>query len=409
MSASKPLWHGILLVAGGAIGAGIFALPTAASGAWMLWATLGFIFVWAMTYAAASMQAKVNLVVIHQPNSGLHFNSSFNAIVSYTLGKHWALLNNISISFIMMILMYAYTTAGASILNYTLTSFDMAVNNDQRGWLSLVFALLIAVVVSLGTSTVSRITLLLMVGMSILFVAVSSDLLPNVNLSSLAAPNDTFPYLWAALPVLVTAFACGGLVPSLVRHYPDKKQNVFKSLFWGTFLVLVVYLCWLLFTLGSVERSVYLDISNKGGDLASLVKALTDAGTNENIQVPMTLFSHFAIITSFLSVGLGFLHFLQDKLALNNTIKQRIMATVYCFLPPALASFFFPYGFIYAIGLAGLFVAFSFFVLPSVMAFSIRQKLPEQGLRGPIVTVALFGVMIVLLKCLSLLGLLPSA
>lgn len=33
MSAKKPLWHGVLLVAGGAIGAGMFALPMVSAGA----------------------------------------------------------------------------------------------------------------------------------------------------------------------------------------------------------------------------------------------------------------------------------------------------------------------------------------------------------------------------------------
>jgi len=32
----KPIWHGVMLVAGGAIGAGMFALPLVASGTWFI-------------------------------------------------------------------------------------------------------------------------------------------------------------------------------------------------------------------------------------------------------------------------------------------------------------------------------------------------------------------------------------
>ena len=414
MSSTKPLWHGILLVSGGAIGGGMFALPTAASGAWMLWATFGFVLVWAMTYLAASIQAKVNIMLVQTPDSGLTTESSFNALVNFALGKHWALLNNLSIAFIMMILMYAYTTAGASIISYTLTNMDIAFDNDQRGWLSLLFALCVATVVSLGTTWVSRITLLLMIAMAVLFAMLAAGLLPNVQFSQFIEPVDTHPYLWAALPVIVTAFACGGLVPSLVRHYPNKQLNVFRSLFYGTLLALVVYLLWLAFTLGTIERSVFLQIGKEGGDIGSLVNALINSSSKESnylqtIELNITLFSHFAIITSFLSVSLGFLHFLRDKLSLNAKRQKRILASIYCFLPPALASFFFPYGFVHAIGLAGLFVIFSFFILPSVMALKLRQKADGIILFASITSIVMFGVLVFVLKCLALLGMLPSA
>ena len=169
MAQSKPLWHGIMLVTGGAVGAGMFALPMASAGPWMLWATLGFGLVWLLTYVSASLLGKVNLALVAQPENGIDRNSSFDALVRAVLGRQWARVNNLSILFIMMILMYAYTTAGGSIISYTLSAADIEHEQGLRPCFSLGFAGLIAIVVALGTSIVSRVSLILMAAMAIMF------------------------------------------------------------------------------------------------------------------------------------------------------------------------------------------------------------------------------------------------
>ena len=57
----KPVWHGVALVAGGAIGAGMFALPMVSAGMWFSWSAVGLFITWALTYIAALLLAEVNL------------------------------------------------------------------------------------------------------------------------------------------------------------------------------------------------------------------------------------------------------------------------------------------------------------------------------------------------------------
>jgi len=407
MRGEKPLWHGTLLVAGGAVGAGIFALPMASAGAWMTWSTIGFLAVWAMTYMAASLFAKVNLAILADSNNSLDSQSSFSSLVSYTLGARWAAVNNLSIVFIMMILMYAYTSAGASIVSYSVESLNIDISTSNRGWLSLGFATLIGLIVWLGTSLVSQITLALMVGMTITFGIATVGILPSVNLSQLAEPIDTYHYLSGALPVYVTAFACAGLVPSLIKHYPEQQKKVFQSLFWGTFLALCVYLFWLIVTLGSIGREGFAPVLANGGNLADLVKALVNVGADPSLQSRLSVFSHCAIITSYLSIGVGLLHFMQDKLSLNNSARHRFIAALCCFAPPALASFMLPYGFVHAISYAGIFVAFSFFIVPAIMATVMTKRTQLPKLKCiPIATFA-FGLAIIALKVALVFSLLP--
>jgi tryptophan-specific transport protein len=407
MNNHKPTWHGILLVAGGAIGAGMFALPMVSAGAWMLWSTLGFLLVWYMTSLSASLFAKVNLALVADNKTNINDQSSFDSIVHAVMGSRWATLNNLSIMFIMMILMYAYISAGASIVAYSFESIGLQIETDMRKWLSLCFALIIALIVWLGTSIVSRVILVLMIGMALTFTVASRGIIPSVDFTILTSPTNSWSYLFAALPVYVTAFACGGLVPSLVRHYEFDPAKVYKSLLWGTLLALLVYLFWLSLTLGSIGRNGFIEIFTRGGNIGDLVKALVSIGVDPSLQARLNIFSHCAIITSFLSVGLGLFHFIQDKLCLGDSAMQRLKAIACCFVPPALGSFFLPYGFVHAISYAGLFVACSFFILPGVMAMVTTKK----GMLTPGIApywVIIFGAIIVGLKCALIFDLLPQ-
>lgn len=408
MVKTTPLWNGILLVAGGALGAGMFALPMVSAGAWIWWSTLGLFLVWGMTFVAAKLFVMVNFALIADTHNSLDHRSSFDSLVRYSLGLWWSRLNNVSIVFIMMILMYAYTSAGASIADYSLKSVGLEIDDSYRRWLSIGFATLIAITVAFGTSLVSRVLLIFLVMMAIAFFVSALGIMPSVELNHLTISINAPQYVLAAIPVYVTAFACAGLIPSLVRHYHAQPENVNKSLFWGSALVLFVYVLWLILTFGSIGRDGFGAVFAGGSNLGELVTALVNNGVDNTLEIRLNIFSHCAIITSFLSVGLGLFHFIQDKLLLGDTTKQRLIAAAICFGPPAIASFILPYGFIYAIGFAGMFVAFSFFVLPGIMALSLKQKAVITISNRIPLLVILFGILILGLKSALLFSWLPT-
>lgn len=308
----------------------------------------------------------------------------------------------------MMILMYAYITAGASIIGYTLQLFAIDFAASNKSWLSLLFSLFIAFIVWLGTSKVSQVSLVLLLAMSVSFLLAVIGIVPVVDTALLHTSESTLPFIPGVFPVFVTAFACAGLVPTLVRHYPDEQSNVFKSLLGGTFLALLVYFIWLIVTLGSIGREGFVNVIQNGSNIAVLVKALVTVDVNSSVQSWLTLFSHFAIMTSFLSVSLGLVHFMQDRLKLDDSKRQKFIAVLCCFVLPTLGSFFFPYGFVTAIGFAGLFVAFSFFILPGLMGLSLVRAGLLQSAKGLIVTSIAFGALVLVLKAASMFGWLPK-
>ncbi len=408
LAGPRPLWHGIMLVAGGAIGAGMFALPLVASGSWFVLSSLGLAFVCCITYLAAKLLLDVN---VRYPEG-----SSFDTLISDILGPRYAMINNLSIAFIMFILMYAYITAGAGILERSMIAklqilsfwpddFEIA-----RSFLSLVFASIAALFIALGASTVSRVSGILMLGMCASFIAANSGLVLSLEFSMLIKQADSsLKYLWAALPVFVTAFACAGLVPSLCEHYENKELDIKRALFLGLLLALLVYVVWLMSTLGHVSRESFLVVKSDGGGLNALVAALQTRTDSSAIKFSLVWFSNFAVITSFLGVGLGLVHFLRDRFDLDKQSHATLKAVLLAFAPPLIGSLIAPYGFVSAIAYAGVFVAFSFFIVPALMyktmrrdaALTFSEKVSWYSVAG-------FGVLIIILKIAGLLSILPS-
>ena len=74
----RPIRHGASLVAGGAIGAGMFALPLAAAGAWTVWTFIGLLTVCGLTFLAASI-----LLDVHKR---FELGTSFHTLVLKSFG-----------------------------------------------------------------------------------------------------------------------------------------------------------------------------------------------------------------------------------------------------------------------------------------------------------------------------------
>ena len=397
---SKPIWHGVILVAGGAVGAGMFALPLVSAGAWFSWAALSLTVVALFTYLAAKLLVEVNIKY--------EIGSSFNTLVRNTLGDTWAGINNISIAFIMFILMYAYITAGAGILGTSLTPILTEGTVLPRPLLSFVFASAVALFVWLDTSMVSRISTLLMVGMVVTFTTANFGLLESINLAALMSlETGSIKYLWSALPVFVTAFACASLVPTLSRHYNNQSEKINLCVLLGLSLALLVYFIWLVATLGNIPRVRFIDVAGNGSALNALIATLQSGSDSSFIRSSLTWFSHFAVITSFLSVSLGLAHFLVDRFKLTSSTMGRAKSVGLAFILPLIASAFAPYGFVSAIAYAGVFVAFSFFIVPALMYRKMALSDPTFSSRlwGPVLS---FGVIIIALKLSSILNWLPN-
>ena len=278
-------------------------------------------------------------------------------------------------------LKYAYISGGSSIVILTLDS-TLGYSPSQV-IAGLTFALLLASVVWLSTKAVDRVISVLIVGMmASLFLAVT-DLTLAANLRQLLIPDEGskdsyLPFVFAALPFYLTAFGFHPMVPSLIKYYGKKPVMIGRCMLIGSCLCFLVYLLWLVSTMGNLQRQAFLPIIADGGNIGVLVAAVNQVVPSEQLGKLLSVFANLAIITSFLGVSLALFDFITDKFNFSETPLGRLKTAIIVFLPPIVGGVFFPDGFIFAIGFAGMAVAFTALIVPPLMVKSSR-KIFAQG------------------------------
>jgi len=357
-----------MITAGSTIGAGMFSLPVVASGMWFWYSIICLVFLWLLNYWTALYILEANV----------HFEpgASFDTIIKKTLGKGWSIVVGISIAFLLYILLYAYYSGFSNIITQTLKWEIFDNSKWLQGFISLSFGIILALAVWRSTAIVGRICSILVVAMIITFIISMFGYtlqIETIKLFNMADKNPSYlKYIWAALPYFMTSFGFATIVPSLYKYYGKRPQLIKRGLLGGSFIAFLVYTLFIIVVFGNIDRSQFIHINQAGGNIGHLVNAFEKGGTNNLAYTVLNLFSNFAIISSFLGVGLGLFDFIADKFKLGNDTKGRFKTAVITFLPSGIASFFFPNGFIIAIGFAGLVLVFALCVVPVFIIKKIR-------------------------------------
>ncbi|WP_273404190.1 tryptophan permease [Actinobacillus porcinus] len=407
------LLGGIMIIAGGTIGAGMLANPISTSGVWFIGSILILIYTWFCMMSSGLMLLEANL---HYPTG-----ASFDTIVKDLLGKGWNALNGLSLAFVLYILTYAYITSGGGItegfINQLLSSPESAVEIGRTSG-SLIFAILLAAFVWFSTKAVDRFSTVLIAGMVISFVLSISGLVSSVKseilFDTLAQENTEYlPYALAALPVCLVSFGFHQNVPSLVKYYHRDASKVVKSVFIGTAIALGIYMLWQLAIQGNLPRAAFGPVIEKGGDIAALLNTLSATLETDYIAVALKFFAYMAIASSFLGVTLGLFDYIADLFNFDDSKLGRTKTALVVFLPPLILSLEYPYGFVLAIGYAGLAATIWAAIVPALLAKACRQKFPERqytafGGNGMVYFVILFGVLNILAQLAAQFGWLPE-
>ena len=406
---SPSLLSGIMITAGSAIGAGMFSLPIVSSGMWW-WYSLGCLFfLWLLNYLAALYLLEVNL----QFSPG----ASFDTIATNILGSTWNTLIGLSVAFLMYILLYAYFSAFGNIVTQTLQWDIFNSSTWWQGVMSLALGCLLGVIVWWSTAAVGRISTILVGGMVITFIlsigGFALQIEPAKLFNQSTASTDYFPFVWAALPYYMTSLGYATLVPSLYKFYGRDVGRIKNSLLGGSLIAAGVYALFLLVAFGNISRQEFIAINEAGGNIGHLVNAFEKGQSSSLINTALRIFSNFAIVSSFLGISLGLFDYIADKFSFANTAKGRLYTACLTFLPAGIASFFFPNGFIAAIGYAGLMMIFGFFIAPFFMIRKTRKNSQATTFQvGGGMTLLLFFLLASLLvgvcKILTILKLLPQ-
>lgn len=383
MQHKKSVFIGIMIIAGSAIGAGMFSIPIVSAGMWFSWAIPSLTLIWLISYLSSLMLMEVSVAY--------PIGSSFNTFVTDLLGRGWALVMAFSICFMLYILLYAYFSAFGNMAMHTLGWGSGGAHSAAdgahwlQGGLGFTLGLLLAGFVWMSTAIVGRISIVLVVGMVISFLMAmfsASAHVSTANLFEIAADGDHYmSYVWAGLPYFITSFGFATMVPSLYKYYGEDLLSIKRSLLFGSLIALVIYSIWVGMTFGIIPRNGFVEIIAAGGNVGDLVNGIEAQVGDGSIQTVITLFTNFAIVSSFLGVGLSLFDYLADRLQFDGTVSGRLKTAALTFIPPGVASFFFPHGFITAIGFAGVVLYICIFLIPFLMVVKLRASKKESGYR----------------------------
>ncbi len=395
---------GTAIVTGTVIGAGMFSLPVVSAGMGFLWS-----FMWLALTGFCMLHTAL---LILETNLNYEPGASFDTFIGQTLGPRWNMLNNVMLVFVLYVLCYAFISGGASSAAQTLRA---SMNLDLSPVVSVVlYSLLVAVIVWIGTSTVSRVTTVIVVGMVVSFALSIAQLMSGTTPALLLdVKTDYFVYSFAALPVYLASFGFHTNVPSLLKFYGKEPAAISKCLVYGTVISLGVYTVWQAVTLGQIPRDEWQPIIEQGGNIGPMVAAISGQDKTGMLMPLLTTFANLAVISSFLGGALGLFDFVADACGFKDDHFGRLKSTALTFLPPTVICMLFPNGFILAIGFVGLAAVVFAIIIPVKAAKVSRQKLGNPLFRvwgGNALLYFLLGYGVLVATChiLGLTGQLPE-
>lgn len=395
---SSKVFGSTLIIAGTTIGAGMLALPIVSAGIGFSVSSLIITALWAlMTFTALLM------VEIHQ--------YADKSATLYTLSKTYlGAKGKWLASFAMLLLFYAlcsaYIAGGGG--QFTERVFQLSGVNIPTSLGIIIFTLLIAMVVTIGTSSVDKVNrVLFSIKVIAMFIALAS-LAPNITTSYLVNLPLEQGLIFASIPVIFTSFGFHGSIPSVVQYLDGDTKSLRRVMIVGASIPLIIYIFWQVVTLGVIEQSTLLQKSNISG----LVAELSHQVNNKHIGTIIGIFADMALLTSFLGVSLGLFQYLGDSLYKTKASKQNPLIALITFLPPMGFALFYPQGFILALGYAAIALVILAIFLPVLLAIKVRkiktQHYQVAGGYPALVICVVAGLIIIIAQLMISFGWLPS-
>jgi tyrosine-specific transport protein 1 len=392
-----------LITSGTMIGAGMLAMPLTSAGIGFTFTVVLLILLWILLTYSALLFVEVYQTAEHDAGIG--------TLAAQYFGRPGRIVATSVLMIFLYALLSAYVTGGGAILASTLPDFA-APDLKMKGSI-LAFTILFGVFVAIGTSFVDALNRFLFIAMIAALFIVLGLMIPEIKIDNLMAMPIDKALLISASPVFFTAFGFHGSIPCLNKYLEGDVKALRFSIIVGSAITLVGYILWQFSTHGVLSQTRFLEILNQDPTLNGLIEAVRVITGSTIIAAIVKIFSALALITSFLGVALGLLECIDDLLKRAfNISANRLSLGFLTFLPPLLFAFFYPEGFILALGYAGQMFAFYAVVLPAALVWKARHQHPNLPYRVPggsgvLLFVSILGTIIVCIPFLIKLGVLP--
>jgi tyrosine-specific transport protein len=309
-------------------------------------------------------------------------------MVSRTLGRWGKGVCWVVYLLLLYSLIAAYIAGGSPLF---LQAISLATGWSAPDWLGpFPLLLFFGLFVYLGTRAVDRLNRLFMFGLILSYFLLVVFLPPHMDFSLLKQVH--FQAIWIALPVMMTSFGFHIIIPTLSTYLNHDVKKLRTVLFFGSIIPLIVYVLWELLILGVVPLTGQQGLISAWEQGQTATYSLSSLLNNPWIGSLASVFSFFAIMTSFLGVSLSLSDFLADGLKMKKFSWGREFACLLTFVPPLIFVLSYQQGFILALRYAGIFVTILLCILPALMALKIPsyRKPSKQLLLGVVILLSLF-------------------
>jgi tyrosine-specific transport protein len=357
------LFGGILLIAGSCIGAGMLGLPVLSAFAGFVPSLVMLLLAWLFMLSTGLLVLEVNLWFFEEV--------SLVTMAGRTLGIWGKLLSWSGFLFLFYAIMVAYIAGcGQLSADFISTLSGLALPPALCG---LLLTLFFTIFLYLGARAVDLFNRTMVVGLIISYLTLVALGLPYIQPQLLYHQDWSLAFI--VLPTMIISFGYHNLIPSLKNYIGHDAKKLRIAIAIGSAIPLVVYLLWEILILGLIplEGEGGFRHGLDQGDLAT--QLLKGAIGSPYVGLLAEYFAFFAIVTSFLGVGLSFVDFLADGLHIKKIGKSKLALCAMVVAPPYLFSLFYPKVFIAAINYAGAFgVVLLFGILPVAMVWSGRYR-----------------------------------
>lgn len=353
-----------LLIAGTSIGAGMLALPVSTAAYGLFPSILLFVLCWFCMMLTGLLILEVNL--------WLKPGANIVSMAAHTLGTGGKTVAWLTYLLLFYSLIAAYVAGVGDLVHTTVNNLFHFEISTGTG--SLLLIIIVGTAIYLGMRSVDYLNRLFFFGKVITYIAVVAMVSPFVEFPQLAHVDVN--KIWLALPIVVTSFGFQNTIPSLRVYLQDDVKKLRLAIIIGSTLPLLVYFLWEFVIVGVVPiqgEQGLLSVLASGQPATGLAASLDHILQNGWISNLFKTFTMCAIVTSFIGVSFSLFGFLMDSFSITENQKGRLLGLVLTFVPPLLFAFFYPDGFILALGYAGIFVAILLGILPALMAWSGRH------------------------------------
>jgi tyrosine-specific transport protein len=358
------------LIVGTTIGAGSLGLPAVTLTSGIIPSTILLIIVWVYTLISGLLIAELTLNVMHI--EGIT-HIGLLAIIEKILGKMGARIAGIAYVFNHYALLVAYMTEGGEVLTTTVNQV-WKLENILPHWPGIIsFFLIFGGLMYWGKdSLIEKINGLFIIILLAAFIGLL--ILGGMQFKPSQLLVQNWQAVGSSIAVMYVAMFFHSIIPLVVTQLEGDIVKIRQSMIIGSLIPLFMFLAWNAIILGCITPDTLQD--NFGNERAfNPLQILRNGESGQWFAMLLSIFSEFAIITSFIGITYGLADFFKDVFTITKSEISRLPLYSLVLLPPLSFGTLNPSIFLDALKYTGAFsVSILAGIMPALMSWKQYQK-----------------------------------